>query len=87
MKLYKFEWDCDRLGSVEGVFVADPESIKKAMGEGVSFGEILGKHSVIAGMLEEKDLTELDASPIFIDEFQQHFPQGFGYNPLEYLQE
>ena len=52
-KLYKFYWDCGRQGDIESIFIATEKDIKANIGEEVYFGEILGKHSEIYGILEE----------------------------------
>lgn len=84
--LWKFHWDCRRMGHVRGLFVATDEEIQAALGKGVYFGEILGKHSEIFGVLEEKDLTRLTDEPDFIAKFEE-YGCGNGYNPLDYLSE
>ena len=85
-KVYKFYWDCYRSGDVRGVFIADDEDVKKAIGSKVYFGEILGKHSEIYGILEEKDLTILTDDQEFIKKAEE-FNMCSGYNPLHYLPE
>ena len=85
MKLYKFYWDCGSMGSVEGVFVADPADVEKAIGQGVYFGEILGKHSEVYGTLKTNDVTVIDESEEFITKFQEIFPHGVGHNPMYYV--
>ncbi len=87
MKLYKFLWDIPRGGSVSGAFLAEPKEVAKAMGKDVYFGEILGKHSEVYGTLDVGDVKALDVSDEFVKEFALHFPDGFGYNPLDYLSE
>ena len=87
MKLYQFSWDMNRGGSVEGVFTADPEIINASIGKDVYFGEILGKHSEVYGGLDKTDVVQLDVSDEFVKEFNKQFPNGFGYNPLNYLSE
>ncbi len=87
MKLYKFYWDCNRQGVVSGVFLAEPKEVAEAIGKQIYFGEILGKHSEVYGDLEEDDCKALDVSDEFVKEFAKQFPNGFGYNPLQYLPE
>ena len=84
-KLYGFEWDVGRMGDVHGMFVADEADIEKAMGQDVYFGEILGKHSEVRGVLEEDDLKILSENPDFVQQFKEIMPNGFGYNPLDYI--
>lgn len=38
-KLYKFRFDCGRMGELSGLFVADEEDINNVIGETVYFGE------------------------------------------------
>lgn len=84
-KVYKFFWDCGRMGNVEGIFVADDEEVKKHIGSRIYFGEILGKHSEIDGSLEWKDLTVLTDDQDFIEKAIKFGIDSFGYNPLRYL--
>jgi len=83
MNLYKFYWDCGRQGSVEGIFFSTPERIQKNLGNQVYFGEILGKHSEISGILEEEDVTLVTDDQDFVEKFRTFFPGGFGYDPFE----
>lgn len=88
-KLYKFGWDCGRQGNVEGVFIATDESIQSAIGKRVSFGEILGKHSDIRGVLDAEDLVVLSDAPDVISIMKKVFGSErtiSGYNPLYYLE-
>ena len=48
-KLYKFHWDCGRMGNLDGVFIAEPKEIEALIGKEIHFGEVLGKHSDIQG--------------------------------------
>jgi hypothetical protein len=85
--LYKFRWDCGRMGSVGGVFVSTKEEIEKNIGEDVYFGEILGKHSEIYGVLEESDLNILTEDQDFIEKCILYGISEIGYNPLNYIGE
>lgn len=96
-KLYRFSWDCGRAGEVEGVFIADAETVTKAIGSSVYFGEILGKHSEVYGTLEEKDLKVLSDDQEFITKCEVVFNAAksdqwsvagtiSGYNPFDYMQ-
>ena len=86
-KLYKFHWDVGRMGELKGLFLAKEEDVAGLMGKEIVFGEVLGKHSEIYGPLEDKDLSVLHCSEEFVTEFKKHFPNGFGYNPFNYLPE
>jgi len=85
-KLYKFHWDCGRMGNVRGTFSADDLYVKSCIGKQVYFGEILGKHSDVYGNLEEKDLTVLSDDQDFIEKFEKLIGDS-GYNPLSYMNE
>lgn len=88
-KLYKFHWDCGRMGDVEGLFIATEKEVKKAIGKDVYFGEILGKHSEVDGSLEEEDLTVISDEQDFINKLEEIIGHTSisGYNPLDYIQE
>lgn len=84
--LYKFHWDCGRMGSVDGLFIADEATITAALGQPVHFGEILGKHSEIYGVLEMSDLRVVTSSPEVIAILRKEIGNTVsGYNPLSYL--
>ena len=84
--LYKFHWDCGRQGDIDGLFVAEQDDIKAAIGKDIYFGEILGKHSEVYGTLDDGDLTEITTDPEVVGVFEK-FKISCGYNPLNYLPE
>lgn len=88
LKLYKFYWDCGRMGDVEGLFIADDEYVKAQIGKTVYFGEILGKHSEVYGTLDEDDLQVLSDDKEFIEKIISIFGDNLpiGYNPLSYIE-
>lgn len=49
--LFKMDFDCGRMGNLEGVFIADTEDVEYLVNNKISvyFGEVLGKHSEISG--------------------------------------
>ena len=75
------------MGNVEGIFVSTKEEIKKNIGEDVYFGEILGKHSEIYGVLKESDLNILTEDQDFIEKSILYGTSETGYNPLDYIGE
>lgn len=101
-KLYKFQWDCGRMGEVEGIVVADDAEVAGAIGKDVYFGEILGKHSEVYGTLAESEMVVISEDQEFIDKlidvFKVTAPNPLwlevpsasltitGYNPLHSLQ-
>lgn len=73
------------MGTVEGLFVADKDAVKAAIGEEVYFGEILGKHSEVCGPLEARDIKVITDDPAVVKVFND-YELSSGYNPLSYLQ-
>lgn len=85
-KLYKFKWDCDRQGTVEGVFIAEEQEVKDAVGQQVDFGEILGKHSDVYGTIDDGEITEVKVSDNTVKEIEAVLGSTIcGYNPLNYI--
>lgn len=84
--IYKFHWDCGRMGDIEGLFIAEKETVQAIIGKEVYFGEVLGKHSEIYGILEEKELEIKTDDQEFIAQFEQEVGTGTisGFNPLDY---
>lgn len=87
--LAQFFWDCGRAGEVSGVFICTKQQIEDALGKEVYFGEILGKHSEVYGLLDERDIAILSDDSKVIEVLLGVFPDGeiSGYNPLSYIQE
>ena len=85
--LWKFKWDCGRVGDIEGLFVATEGEIKDALDKDVYFGEVLGKHSEIYGLLVENDVTKIDIDIDTVKRVTNVLGKTWsGYNPLEYIQ-
>lgn len=82
--LYKFYWDCGRMGSIDGVFIADSVAIENLIGKEVYFGEVLGKHSEVYGVIEKDDITLVTNDPSVIDALGDF---SAGHNPLDYVEE
>lgn len=85
--LCKFYWDCGRNGYLEGVFVATQEEIDAIFGKKVYFGEALGKHSEISGIIKNNDITILSTDQDFIQKAEKYKLVPLGYNPLDYMDE
>lgn len=83
--LYKLNVDCGRQGSLEGVFIADSEDVEYLISNSVSvyFGEVLGKHSEISGIIEKNDIELITTEQNVIDVVEKYGLQS-GYNPFEY---
>ena len=84
--IYEFHWYCGRMGSVEGLFVADKDEVEKALGKNIYFGEILGKHSEVYGTIEPGEIVLITDDPQAIRMFEV-YNFSIGYNPFDYLPE
>lgn len=87
IKLWKFFWDCGRQGNLEGVFAATEEQINNVTGKEIYFGEVLGKHSEIFGILDKENVTFLTDDQHFIEKCKEYKIVPSGYNPLEWINE
>lgn len=86
--LYKFSWDCGRMGDVEGLFVSTNEEVAGLIGKEVYFGEILGKHSEVYGVIEEGEITEVDIDSEAVAQVAEVLGDTWaGYNPFHYIEE
>lgn len=86
--LYRFFWDCGRMGDVEGLFIATDLEVAEALGKYVYLGEALGKHSEISGVLEAGDVEIISDAQEEIEWLSGIFGRSVsGYNPLDYIQD
>lgn len=85
--LYRFRFDCGRMGALHGIFVATPEDIQKLVGAELYFGEVLGKHSEIFGTFQESQVTPLTDDAAFIEKAKAYAIVPTGFNPFEYLED
>jgi hypothetical protein len=85
--LYQFSWDCGRMGTLEGLFIADASAVKKLYDKNVYFGEVLGKHSEIEGTIEVGDIVLKSDDAALIEQLEEMFPRPTlcGHNPLDYV--
>lgn len=83
--LYKLNVDCGRQGCLEGVFIADSEDVEYLTSNSISvyFGEVLGKHSEISGILGKDDIKLITTEQNVVDVVEKYGLQN-GYNPFEY---
>lgn len=88
-KLYKFHWDCGRMGDLDGIFVADEAEINRLIGKEIYFGEVLGKHSEVFGTLEKNELEILSDDQSMIEKLVSAVGRNTisGYNPIDYFDE
>jgi hypothetical protein len=88
--LYNFYWDCGRMGSLDGLFVATPEEVAASIGREAYFGEVLGKHSEISGTVLKDHITLVSDDQHKVEwlvEVTGGNPTINGFNPLEYIEE
>jgi hypothetical protein len=81
--LVKFLWDLDQIGKVQGTFITTRGALADCYGGRVSFGDILGKHSEVRGLLKEADFTVITDDQDFIEKFEKYIGPHDGYNPLD----
>lgn len=84
-KLWKFELNCSRMGTLEGIFTASQQAVDKLIGTHVYFGEVLGKHSEISETITAEHLTVLTDDQDFIKKFDK-LECASGTNPFDYLE-
>lgn len=88
-KLYIMNFDCGRMGSLEGLFVAEDTDLNGIIGSEVNFGEALGKHSEVYGTLEDSYITEVSEDQDKIEWLVSVIGSDSisGYNPFDYIEE
>ena len=86
--IYKFYQDHGRMGSLEGIFVANPQKVKQLIDseKEVYFGEVLGKHSEIYGPISEDEMTMVAVEPALVELFEAH-DLSSGFCPFDYMEE
>ena len=86
LKLYKFTRYFRRDGTIEGIFIAEPQEVNDLIGANIYFGEALGKHSSISCVIAKEDIKELPVSDTTITDLLNVIGSHIsGYNPLDYL--
>lgn len=82
--LFKMNFDCGRMGNLEGVFIADTEDVEYLVNNKISvyFGEVLGKHSEISGGVDKSEIKMITADVNVINIVQEHGLES-GYNPFD----
>lgn len=76
-------------GELQGLFLADTETVKDCIGKTMVFGEVLGKHSEVEFDLEEDMLTLITSDPKEIEQVVNILGKSFpiGYDPVQCIQE
>lgn len=84
--LYKFNFDCGRMGELNGIFIADSKDVESVIGKEVYFGEVLGKHSEIYGTIDEGEIKLITDDPEIVSLMEEN-NISTGFNPLDYVEE
>ena len=84
--LFKLGLEYGRCGSIEGLFIADFDELRKAMGKLVYLGEVLGKHSEVYFNLSDCMLELISEDETIINLVKDNNLES-GFNPLEYIDE
>ena len=79
--LFKMDFDCGRMGNLEGVFIADTEDVEYLVNNKISvyFGEVLGKHSEISGCVAESEIKQITTDENVI-KIVEEYGLNSGYN-------
>ena len=83
--VYKLDFDCDRSGSLGGVFVAQKNHVDILVQNKIEvyFGDVLGKHSQVVGSIDEDEIVLLSDDPTVVSFVLSH-ELYHGFNPFEY---
>lgn len=83
--IYKMNCDCGRMGTLEGVFIAEQEHVKILLENKIRvyFGEVLGKHSGIERSIDPAELEMISANPEHV-QLLESLDLSSGYNPFLY---
>jgi hypothetical protein len=81
------------MGSLEGIFISNPETVEKIFGKTIFFGEVLGKHSDIFCIIDSTDIKILNVRDSTVDDLltavatsSQIYYTVSGINPLDYFE-
>ncbi len=89
-RLYKFNFDCGRMGNLDGIFVADDKKIKQLIKQNPSiyFGEVLGKYSEIFGDFSEMNVEKIKMDSRTVKKVSSILGKSWGgYNLMDYVKE
>lgn len=86
--LWKFYLDCGSQGELEGLFVATEEDISHLIGKCCYFGEVLGKHSDVGGIIEKTDISKVELDSYTVNKVADTLGNTWcGFNPMKYVSE
>jgi len=83
--IYRLNFDCQRMGSLQGIFVALKEDVEilKFNAIQIYFGEVLGKHSEVYGPVDDGEIEMVTDDPTAVEIFEK-YDLASGYNPFQY---
>ncbi len=83
--IYKLNFDCGRMGSLEGLFIEEKEYVQALVESGIEvyFGEVLGRHSEVYGPVGKDEITLVSDDPAAIKVITD-LKLSSGFNPFEY---
>lgn len=86
--IYKFESDCGRMGTLYGLFVAEKDDVANLIASEyeIYFGEVLGKHSQIYGIIYDTEIKIITDEQDIVNRFQV-LDMEIGFNPVEMWKE
>lgn len=86
LNLYRFYVDCGRMGSLEGLFIATQGEVNRAIGKEAYFGEVLGKHSDVQGVIEAHEIELVSNDQEKVEWLLSILGYNVsGFNPLDYI--
>lgn len=83
--VYKFHKDCGRMGELDGLLIASTEEVRVLCEAGldVYFGEVLGKHSEVTGVIKS-NMFKLVSESHEVIEVIEKFDLQNGFDPFDY---
>jgi hypothetical protein len=81
--IYKLNIDCGRMGQLDGVFIADKSHVRTLIEKKIEvyWGEVLGKHSEVFGVIEPSEIIMVSEDPNAIKVIED-LRLTSGYNPF-----
>lgn len=83
--LVRFHWHISQVGDVWATLITTPEELADSYGQHVRFGDILGDHSEVEGVLKASDFTFVTADEAFIAKYEEYLGKSEGHDPLAKL--
>ncbi|MDA3855100.1 MAG: hypothetical protein PF569_02490 [Candidatus Woesearchaeota archaeon] len=85
--LYRLNIDCGRSGELYGIFIADKDAINHIIHDKIKiyFGEVLGKHSEIFGVIDEGEIELITDDPKILS-IVEKYNLEIGINPLDFIE-